>query len=165
MDGRARGNRLVNRAAKKAVLVSITKAMIALILPELPPIPHYSPEDKNDQIKCQRLYLKERWLYTSDGCVILPSEFAKQLVHQIHQHTYLGHRKLKELLWNAKYKIFYLGSLVDEVISHCLAYKAVLSLNTGQGNPETAFEDKGQVQTRKYDTLRSSQVLNTSEFL
>lgn len=49
----------------------------------------------------------------------LLSDFAKQLIHQIRLNTHLGHRKLKELLRNAHYKIFHLGSLVDNMISYC----------------------------------------------
>jgi hypothetical protein len=74
MDKRVRGNKLANKAAKEAVLDSVTKAMIDVDPPELLLTLHYSPEDKKDQIQCQELYLREKWLQTPDGCVILHSD-------------------------------------------------------------------------------------------
>ena len=54
MDKRVRGNTLANKAAKEAVLDSVTKAMI--------------------DVDRQELYLREKWLQTPDGCVILHSD-------------------------------------------------------------------------------------------
>jgi hypothetical protein len=54
----------------------------------------------------------------AEGYTILSKEFTKQLIHHIYQASHLGHRKLKKLLQGAKYKIFDLGHLVDQIISN-----------------------------------------------
>ena len=51
----------------------------------------YTAEDKGDQVKCQGVYRRDGCLLTSEVYTILPEEFARQLINQIHQASHLGH--------------------------------------------------------------------------
>lgn len=105
------GDRLANKAKREATQASIAHTPVTLSALALSAVFRYTSEDKQDQAKCQEIYRRE-------GCCILPKsapsckEFAKQLIHQIHQALHLDHQKLKELLQGAKYNIFDLGHLV-----------------------------------------------------
>jgi hypothetical protein len=59
----------------------------------------------------------------------------KNLTYQIHQATLLAHWKIKELLQEARYKIFDMGQLVDHVISNCPTCQA---MNPSGTNPKTS---------------------------
>ena len=85
----AQGNRLADKAKREAAQASTASILVALPPPALPVIPEYTSEDKWLQAKCQVDLRRDRWLLTSEGCTTLLKEFAKQLLHQIHQASHL----------------------------------------------------------------------------
>ena len=68
---------------------SVANILAASLPSVLLAIPEYTAEDKQRQAKCQGVYRRDAWLLTSEGCTILPKEFAKQLIHQIHPASHL----------------------------------------------------------------------------
>jgi hypothetical protein len=77
---------LADKAKKEATQASTANILVASFSPA---IPEYTVEDKGHQVKCQGVYRRNRWLLTSEGCTILPKEFAKPHIHQIHQASHL----------------------------------------------------------------------------
>jgi hypothetical protein len=86
------GNRLTVKAEPTTLLLlpSPTSLPFSLLLPTGSSSHYgYKGEDKWHQVKCQEVYRRDTWLLTSEGCTILPKEFAKQLIHLIHQALHL----------------------------------------------------------------------------
>lgn len=51
-----------------------------------------------------------------DEWIILPSDFATQLILQIYQSTHLGGKKIQDLLRGEHIKVLYLKSKVSETM-------------------------------------------------
>jgi hypothetical protein len=108
----------------------------------LPAIPEYTAEDEKKQARCKGTYRRDGWLHTSEGYPILPKEFAKQLIHQIHQGTTPGPQKSKGIALRGKAQIFDVGHFVDWVISDCSTCQAMNPSGINPGTPGTRTWDQ-----------------------
>lgn len=73
---------MTDKAAREATVTPTAHILVALPLPVTSTVTDYTAADKKDQAPCKGIYRKDGWLCNR--------EFARQLIHQVHQASHLG---------------------------------------------------------------------------
>ncbi|XP_055290573.1 uncharacterized protein LOC129561812 isoform X2 [Moschus berezovskii] len=123
----ARGNRAADGAAQKAATEGYDARALTVGLPApgmgaLPPIPEYSPLDREwIQAKGVGPEDPDGWYRDSAGNLLLTSDLGWHLCSHLHQTTHLGEKNIASLLQTARLRFPRQKVIVQEITHSCKA--------------------------------------------